>query len=176
MKEYIEERAVAIANYIIDYNATVRQAARKFGISKSTVHKDVAEAPFPYQSAACIPGACSTGHQQSGTPYPGAGWRRKKNMSMSTSCARAAGTRNRKAGKLELKAEKGAFRLDGRSAIFSASLQTISKYAIVASIHEAICQPDSGIWQRRGERENSELKDKKQRGRMDRWNQDRQSW
>ena len=38
MKEYIEERAVAIANYIIDYNATVRQAARKFGISKSTVH------------------------------------------------------------------------------------------------------------------------------------------
>ena len=38
MKEYIEERAVAIANYIIDYNAT-----RKFGISKSTVHKDVAE-------------------------------------------------------------------------------------------------------------------------------------
>ena len=40
MKEYIEERAVAIANYIIDYNATVRQAARKFGISKSTVHKD----------------------------------------------------------------------------------------------------------------------------------------
>lgn len=44
MKEYIEERAVAIANYIIDYNATVRQGrARKFGISKSTVHKDVAE-------------------------------------------------------------------------------------------------------------------------------------
>lgn len=43
MKEYIEERAVAIANYIIVYNATVRQAARKFGISKSTVHKDVAE-------------------------------------------------------------------------------------------------------------------------------------
>ena len=43
MKEYIEERAVAIANYIIDYNATVRQAARKFGISKSTVHKDITD-------------------------------------------------------------------------------------------------------------------------------------
>ncbi len=43
MKEYIEERAVAIANYIIDYNATVRQTARKFGISKSTVHKDVTD-------------------------------------------------------------------------------------------------------------------------------------
>ena len=43
MKEYIEERAVAIANYIIDHNATVRQTAKKFGISKSTVHKDVTE-------------------------------------------------------------------------------------------------------------------------------------
>lgn len=43
MKEYIEERAVAIANYIIDQNATVRQTAKKFGISKSTVHKDVTE-------------------------------------------------------------------------------------------------------------------------------------
>ena len=40
MKEYIEERAVAIANYIIDHNATVRQTAKRFGISKSTVHKD----------------------------------------------------------------------------------------------------------------------------------------
>ena len=43
MKEYIEERAVEIANYIIKYNATVRQTAKQFGISKSTVHKDVAE-------------------------------------------------------------------------------------------------------------------------------------
>ena len=40
MKDYIEERAVEIANYIIDTKATVRQAAKKFGISKSTVHKD----------------------------------------------------------------------------------------------------------------------------------------
>ena len=43
MKDYIEERALAIANYIIDYNATVRQTAKKFGISKSTVHKDVTD-------------------------------------------------------------------------------------------------------------------------------------
>ena len=43
MKEYIEERAVQIANYIIDENATVRQTAKKFGISKSTVHKDVTD-------------------------------------------------------------------------------------------------------------------------------------
>ena len=40
MKDYIKERAVAIANYIVDYNATVRQTAKRFGISKSTVHKD----------------------------------------------------------------------------------------------------------------------------------------
>ena len=38
MKDYIEERAISIANYIIDNNATVRQTAKKFGISKSTVH------------------------------------------------------------------------------------------------------------------------------------------
>ena len=43
MKSYIEERAVEIATYIIDNNATVRQTAKQFGISKSTVHKDVTE-------------------------------------------------------------------------------------------------------------------------------------
>ena len=43
MKTYIEERAIEIANYIIENNATVRQTAKNFGISKSTVHKDVTE-------------------------------------------------------------------------------------------------------------------------------------
>lgn len=43
MKDYIEERAVSIANYIIDHNATVRQTAKAFGVSKSTVHKDVTD-------------------------------------------------------------------------------------------------------------------------------------
>ena len=43
MKNYIEERAVEIAKYIIDNDATVRQTAKQFGISKSTVHKDVTE-------------------------------------------------------------------------------------------------------------------------------------
>lgn len=43
MKDYIEERAIEIANYIIENNATVRQTAKMFGISKSTVHKDVTE-------------------------------------------------------------------------------------------------------------------------------------
>ena len=41
MKDYIEERAVEIANYIIDTKATVRQAEKKFGISNSTVHTEV---------------------------------------------------------------------------------------------------------------------------------------
>ena len=43
MRKYIEERAMEIASYIIENNATVRQAAKQFGISKSTVHKDCAE-------------------------------------------------------------------------------------------------------------------------------------
>ena len=43
MKDYIEERAMNIATYIIENNATVRQTAKKFGVSKSTVHKDVTD-------------------------------------------------------------------------------------------------------------------------------------
>ena len=43
MKEYIEARVVAVANYIIEHDATVRQAAQAFGVSKSTVHKDMSE-------------------------------------------------------------------------------------------------------------------------------------
>ena len=39
----IEERAVELAQYIIDSKDTVRGTAKKFGISKSTVHKDVSE-------------------------------------------------------------------------------------------------------------------------------------
>ena len=41
MKGNIEERACQLALYIIENRATVRGAARKFGISKSTVHKDI---------------------------------------------------------------------------------------------------------------------------------------
>lgn len=41
MKEYIEERAVHLANYIIENGATVRVTAKHFNVSKSTVHKDV---------------------------------------------------------------------------------------------------------------------------------------
>ena len=42
MKGVLEERAVELGVYIIENNATVRAAAKKFRISKSTVHKDVA--------------------------------------------------------------------------------------------------------------------------------------
>lgn len=43
MKDYIEERVFQIAEYILETNATVREAAKVFGVSKSTVHKDVTE-------------------------------------------------------------------------------------------------------------------------------------
>ncbi|MCQ1528525.1 Stage III sporulation protein D [bioreactor metagenome] len=43
MKDYIEERALEIAKYIISSRTTVRDAAKIFGVSKSTVHKDVTE-------------------------------------------------------------------------------------------------------------------------------------
>lgn len=39
----IEERAISLAQYIINTGDTVRGAAKKFGVSKSTVHKDVSE-------------------------------------------------------------------------------------------------------------------------------------
>ena len=43
MKDYIEKRAMELARYIIENKTTVRDTASKFNISKSTVHKDVAE-------------------------------------------------------------------------------------------------------------------------------------
>lgn len=43
VKGKIEERAVTLAQYIVESGATVRAAAAKFGLSKSTVHKDISE-------------------------------------------------------------------------------------------------------------------------------------
>ncbi len=43
MRTDIEERAIRLAEYITENRATVRAAAKKFGISKSTVHKDITE-------------------------------------------------------------------------------------------------------------------------------------
>ena len=43
MKPDIEARAAGLAQYIIENRATVRAAAKQFGVSKSTVHKDITE-------------------------------------------------------------------------------------------------------------------------------------
>ncbi len=43
MHDYIHQRVIEISNYILETRATVRQVARSFGVSKSTVHKDVTE-------------------------------------------------------------------------------------------------------------------------------------
>ncbi len=43
MKDYIEERVLELANYILENKTTVRGAAKKYNVSKSTVHKDITE-------------------------------------------------------------------------------------------------------------------------------------
>jgi len=43
MQEHIRERVLTVSGYILESGATVRQTAGKFGVSKSTVHKDVTE-------------------------------------------------------------------------------------------------------------------------------------
>jgi len=43
MKDYIEERVLELARYILETGSTVRAAAKKFRVSKSTVHKDITE-------------------------------------------------------------------------------------------------------------------------------------
>lgn len=43
MQDYIEERVLEVANYIIETGATVRTTAAKFGVSKSTIHKDMTQ-------------------------------------------------------------------------------------------------------------------------------------
>lgn len=59
MKGNIEERAVTLAQYIVEEKATVRAAAARFGISKSTVHKDLSERlssfhPILYQQVKAV--------------------------------------------------------------------------------------------------------------------------
>lgn len=43
MQEYIEKRVIEVSDYLLVTGATVRQAANKFGVSKSTIHKDLVE-------------------------------------------------------------------------------------------------------------------------------------
>lgn len=43
MKVYIEQRVMEVAKYIIDSKATIRKTAKVFGVSKTTIHKDIIE-------------------------------------------------------------------------------------------------------------------------------------
>ena len=43
LKGFVDQRAIKLAEYIIENKSTVREAAKKFGISKSTVHIDVSQ-------------------------------------------------------------------------------------------------------------------------------------
>jgi len=43
LKDYIEERVLEVARYIIESEATIRKTAKVFGVSKSTIHKDMTE-------------------------------------------------------------------------------------------------------------------------------------
>jgi putative DeoR family transcriptional regulator (stage III sporulation protein D) len=43
LKDYIEERVLEVAKYIIGSKATIRKTAKVFGVSKSTIHKDMTE-------------------------------------------------------------------------------------------------------------------------------------
>jgi putative DeoR family transcriptional regulator (stage III sporulation protein D) len=43
LKDYIEERVLEVAQYIIDSKSTIRKTAKMFGVSKSTIHKDITE-------------------------------------------------------------------------------------------------------------------------------------
>ncbi|MGI6096719.1 MAG: sporulation transcriptional regulator SpoIIID [Dethiobacteria bacterium] len=43
MQDYIEQRVLEISRYILDTSSTVREVAKNFGVSKSTVHKDLTE-------------------------------------------------------------------------------------------------------------------------------------
>ncbi|MFU0825986.1 MAG: sporulation transcriptional regulator SpoIIID [Lachnoclostridium sp.] len=47
MQQYIEDRIIELAHYTIETKATVRETALKYGISKSTVHKDLKDR-LPY--------------------------------------------------------------------------------------------------------------------------------
>ena len=59
MKDYMEERAIIFSHDIIENQSTVRDTAKKFSISKSTVHKDVTERlkhidPDLYEDVRCV--------------------------------------------------------------------------------------------------------------------------
>ena len=72
MREDLEQRACELAQYMIENRTTVRAAAKRFGISKSTVHKDLTERPPSRQ--------CSTSSRRRATS--GAAWPQSGNTSI----------------------------------------------------------------------------------------------
>ena len=93
MKDYIEERAVAIANYIIDHNATVRQTAKRFGISKSTVHKDCTERLISINPALAAQTRVVLDLNKSERHIRG-GWLQRRNINTSIDLPSAVGKRS----------------------------------------------------------------------------------
>lgn len=80
MKGLPEERAIQLAQYIIEQDATVRQAAGRFAISKSTVHKDISSV-WRRLAHRCISrsGRCLSATSRSDTSA--VGWQPRKSMS-----------------------------------------------------------------------------------------------
>ena len=70
MRDYIEERAVETAIYMIETKATVRQTAKKFGVSKSTVHKDLTSRLVQVNPRSGGGGAENSGCEQVRAPHP----------------------------------------------------------------------------------------------------------
>lgn len=81
-KTPIEERAVAIAEYIVKNKATVRQAAGQFGVSKSTVHKDVTERLLRINPSLAAKARKILDVNKSERHIRGGGWRQRKNTAI----------------------------------------------------------------------------------------------
>lgn len=78
MKGNPEERAVLLGEYIACTGATVRAAANRFGISKSTVHKDVTSRLRHLDPELFRRGADGAGTEQGGTAFAGRSSHRQK--------------------------------------------------------------------------------------------------
>ena len=70
MKQSVDDKAAMLGEYIVQNKATVRRAAKQFGVSKSTVHKDVAERLRHVNLEAVQRGARRAGGQQGAAAYP----------------------------------------------------------------------------------------------------------
>ena len=79
MRENIEQRACELAVYIIETHATVRTAAKHFGVSKSTVHKDLSER-LPHWNRALYLQVKAVMEQNKAERHIAAAWPRAENI------------------------------------------------------------------------------------------------